>query len=1269
MQEIEHLKMAVAKVEAHRPNVLLVEKSVSSYAQKYLLEKEISFVLNVKRPLLERIAKCTGANISPSIDSIASARLGQCEIFRLEKVSENHPGDPLKKKKTLMFFEGCPRRLGCTVILRGTCLEELKKVKHVVQYASFAAYHLLLETSFLADEGATFPRTQLKTPYSASERATTLDNTTSTVPGSDICNPRPPKIDDTSRANGEHDGPEMTCSFPSQDALDMPDGREGINCELEIRESFSGCLSSVQLRSLHPSPACTQDSVSCNTLISDVENNAKHEVTENILQEEGISGYDRQPRVLYEKENTAVFDNNLIPGECFSNDNHQSILVSLSSRCVLKGIVCQRAQLLRIKFYGSFDKPLGRYLRDDLFDQAWCCDSCQEPVEAHVKCYTHQHGSVTINVRRLPSLKLPGECEGRIWMWHRCLKCTHEDGVPPATRRVVMSNAARGLSFGKFLELSFSNHATANRIASCGHSLQRDCLRFYGFGSMVAFFRYSPTDILSVHLPPSLLKFNSHKEEEWVMKELTEISNKMNSLYAEIFDALHSLDQKSATASYESSKATDFHDTIMELKDLLKNERNKYEGLLQPVAIKYWEPVQSTMDILELNRLRLSLLIDSHIWSHRLYLVDSSLKSKTLMSKLDLFFLDSAANKMQDLNGSFGDDGKLEYPSDEASALSLTSCGDSKIRSLLKELEEFDISTSEGNASKPLRMASYTWSVEGYVNPENFDLDSTNLHKSEGLIENTSMMVLPSPASNLSDKIDSAWTGMAPLSKTEFVHEKLMSGHETNSAGLFLNHMGHPHHKKIMSPIRVYSFDSAPKQEERDQRGFPSASLHLSSVKSFDFRGGLGTSSINLISKMRRAYSETSSIETQNLISSSSHILRDGARLLLPQGHKNLVITVHDNEPSSVICYALSSKEYVDFVTCRVDMHPRRKENQGNKEKHTGSPSISSVQESNSLLDLDGILYRYNGSGKVLSSKGTLIPELKETHFRVAFDDETSFHAARSQFSVTCYFAKQFDALRKKCCPNEIDFIRSLSRCRKWGAQGGKSNVYFAKSLDERFIIKQVTKTELESFEEFSTEYFKYVTETINSGSPTCLAKILGVYQVTVKHLKGGGREVKMDLMVMENLFYKRSISRIYDLKGSSRSRYNSDTTGNNKVMLDVNLLETLRTKPIFLGTKAKRRLERAVWNDTSFLASVDVMDYSLLVGLDEERKELIIGIIDFMRQYTWDKHLETWVKASGILGGPKNETPTIISPKQYKKRFRKAMSTYFLAVPDQWPS
>jgi len=90
--------------------------------------------------------------------------------------------------------------------------------------------------------------------------------------------------------------------------------------------------------------------------------------------------------------------------------------------------------------------------------------------------------------------------------------------------------------------------------------------------------------------------------------------------------------------------------------------------------------------------------------------------------------------------------------------------------------------------------------------------------------------------------------------------------------------------------------------------------------------------------------------------------------------------------------------------------------------------------------------------------------------------------------------------------------------------------------------------------------------------------------KVTSKHLKGG-KESRMDVLVMENLLYRRTVTRLYDLKGSSRSRYNADSTGKNKVLLDQNLIEAMPTSPIFVGNKAKRSLERAVWNDTGFLA------------------------------------------------------------------------------------
>jgi len=112
------MKAIIAKIESLRPNVLLVEKSASSYAQQYLLEKEISLVLNVKRSLLDRIARCTGAVLCPSLDSISTARLGHCELFRTERVLEQHEAGNQSNRKpsrTLMYFEGCPRRLGCTV--------------------------------------------------------------------------------------------------------------------------------------------------------------------------------------------------------------------------------------------------------------------------------------------------------------------------------------------------------------------------------------------------------------------------------------------------------------------------------------------------------------------------------------------------------------------------------------------------------------------------------------------------------------------------------------------------------------------------------------------------------------------------------------------------------------------------------------------------------------------------------------------------------------------------------------------------------------------------------------------------------------------------------------------------------------------------------------------------------------------------------------------------------------------------------------------------
>lgn len=126
--------MAVAKIDAHHPNILLVEKTVSRFAQECLLAKDISLVLNVKRPLLQRIARCTGANIVPSVDNLATQKLGYCDSFRVEKFVEEYGKtghDGRKLMKTLMFFEGCPKPLGCTVSLASHSLHKEILKSHI----------------------------------------------------------------------------------------------------------------------------------------------------------------------------------------------------------------------------------------------------------------------------------------------------------------------------------------------------------------------------------------------------------------------------------------------------------------------------------------------------------------------------------------------------------------------------------------------------------------------------------------------------------------------------------------------------------------------------------------------------------------------------------------------------------------------------------------------------------------------------------------------------------------------------------------------------------------------------------------------------------------------------------------------------------------------------------------------------------------------------------------------------------------------------------
>ena len=337
-------------------------------------------------------------------------------------------------------------------------------------------------------------------------------------------------------------------------------------------------------------------------------------------------------------------------------------------------------------------------------------------------------------------------------------------------------------------------------------------------------------------------------------------------------------------------------------------------------------------------------------------------------------------------------------------------------------------------------------------------------------------------------------------------------------------------------------------------------------------------------------------------------------------------IIVREDEPSSLIAFALGSEDYQAKLRSIIKL----------EESFSGPDEKADLEDQN--LDHE----------QTKTEQSILRPTGKHLKYQ--------FAEGSAKMLCKVFYAEQFDALRRKCGVSER-IVESLSRCMKWDSKGGKTKSVFLKTLDDRFVLKSLSPIETQAFLQFAPGYFYVMSRFLFHDMPSVIAKMLGFYQITIKN-PVTGIDFNWTLLVMENLFYDRSPTRTFDLKGSMRNRRIQSTGEQNEVLLDENMVDFIYATPLFSREHSKRVLRASVYNDTLFLAKQNVMDYSLMVAIDEDRKELVVGIIDCIRTYTWDKKLETWIKDRG-----KNR-PTVTSPKEYKSRFREAMSRYILQAP-----
>ena len=125
----------------------------------------------------------------------------------------------------------------------------------------------------------------------------------------------------------------------------------------------------------------------------------------------------------------------------------------------------------------------------------------------------------------------------------------------------------------------------------------------------------------------------------------------------------------------------------------------------------------------------------------------------------------------------------------------------------------------------------------------------------------------------------------------------------------------------------------------------------------------------------------------------------------------------------------------------------------------------------------------------------------------------TQFHAVRQVFLSPSFGRKDGAASVSSESDNSVDiergYVQSLSSAVSWAASGGKSGASFARTADDRFVIKCISRTELQMFLDCAPAYFEYLSKAFFHGLPTVLCKIVGVYQIGYHNRETGKRSME----------------------------------------------------------------------------------------------------------------------------------------------------------------
>lgn len=200
--------------------------------------------------------------------------------------------------------------------------------------------------------------------------------------------------------------------------------------------------------------------------------------------------------------------------------------------------------------------------------------------------------------------------------------------------------------------------------------------------------------------------------------------------------------------------------------------------------------------------------------------------------------------------------------------------------------------------------------------------------------------------------------------------------------------------------------------------------------------------------------------------------------------------------------------------------------------------------------------------------------------------------SSKYDFKFKDYAPLVFRHLRALFQLDPADYLMSLTNKYILSelSSPGKSGSIFYFSRDYRFIIKTIHHSEHKMLRKVLKDYYNHVKAYPN----TLISRFYGLHRIKLPWGK------KVHFIVMNNLFPPYyDLRRTYDLKGSTLGREYIPRTGSVKSTAVLKDLNWLKNKELLnLGPAKSKMLLTQLEHDTRLLKKLNVMDYSLLVGI-----------------------------------------------------------------------